>query len=611
MIEWSGNWGEPPTVNELTADGPKVLIVGHDHFITPGIGSVGVGNSTHMPSLWEDRTLAEILGPEYHDDVAPKITTEDIDNLIEKHQGRFISIDQVSPNDPRFLKPEDRVEHALKTDDSMFGHLYYGNEHFQSALMGIGVAASTASGAMALASGAFQGIQNEKQIRNQPQTVAQHLHQLELVDVLRHRKKKELNTPVTTEEIQRLYARQSKNEITRKTLLPGISSTATLTGSFLSMGMIFAPIFPAMAATAAVTGCVGLAATVGATIGNRRRLSQSIKQAFEKVSVKRLSTDTATKLEHQRVAMLKEQDVKDPQAAEKLLTKTLKKKNRLSRLNKLSQVILGSSLVVRISGLSKYGLPLLGTVALGVGAALTGILVAVSAAVNFKQRRDRLKDLPGTVTEVLKPNQDSKRFWLFGSTGFERYLKKNHELLQKQHPELQGLTPKQMIKALYNPDTDPQTLKALHQCRKQNALAHWEKKLVRFAKSRRPKRDFQEVRKKPDDLRALLKEYAIKEVGKYAHDDTFKSGRNNTLKLALVGAFGAIFYLPLIGVAAGTLGIGLGVTKIIAEVERQVFKRKLRRTLSRPGTTEKDKAAHQAVNGLVDAWSDMMAAPAA
>ena len=69
--------------------------------------------------------------------------------------------------------------------------------------------------------------------------------------------------------------------------------------------------------------------------------------------------------------MLKEQDVKDPQAAEKLLTKTLKKKNRLSRLNKLSQVILGSSLVVRISGLSKYGLPLLGTVALGVGAALT------------------------------------------------------------------------------------------------------------------------------------------------------------------------------------------------------------------------------------------------
>ena len=226
------------------------------------------------------RTLAEILGPEYHDDVAPKITTEDIDNLIEKHQGRFISIDQVSPNDPRFLKPEDRVEHALKTDDSMFGHLYYGNEHFQSALMGLGATASTASGALALASGAFQGVQNEKQIRNQPQAVAQHLHQLELVDVLRHRKKKELSTPVTTEEIQRLYARQSKNEITRKTLLPGISSTATLTGSFLSMGMIFAPIFPAMAATAAVTGGVGLAATVGATIGNRRRLSQSIRAGF-------------------------------------------------------------------------------------------------------------------------------------------------------------------------------------------------------------------------------------------------------------------------------------------------------------------------------------------
>ena len=601
--------GRAPTVHELTADGPKVVVIDHDHFITPGFGNVAITGYHHMPSLWEDRTLAEILGPEYHYDVAPKITTEDIDTLIEKGQGRFISLDQVSPNDPRFIKPEDRVEHALKTDDSVFGHLYYGNEHFQSALMGIGATASIASGALGVAGGAFQGVNNERQIRRQPKEIARHLQQLSLLDILQKRNKKNLGKPVTPEEIQRLYSRSKKGEITRNTLLPGISGTVSVAGSLLGLGMIFAPIFPALAATAAATGGSGLLATAAATAGNRKRIGNAIKRSFESAALKKLTAHTAKKLEKERLQLKAQATETNPESADAFLLKSLKKHGRLNRLQKLSQFILGGSLVVRISGLSKYGLPMLGTVAMGVGAALSTILVVVSAAINFKERRQRLSDLPGTMTEVLNPKLESKRFWLFGKSRFERYLQSNVDRIHKELPALENMSVKKMMETLNAPDAPKDILAALHECRKQSAAQHWEKKLTRFARKRKPYRPLADIRKKPENLRALLKEFAIKEVGRFAHNDTFRSGRNNTLKLALLGAFGGIFYLPLIGVGAGTLLVGLGVSKVVAEVEKQVFKRKFRRILREPGKKPADQAAHKAVNGLVDAWTGMLLKP--
>ena len=599
--------GRAPTINELTADGPKVFLISNDHFITPGVGDVGLSNWHHIPSLWEDRSLAEILGPEYHDDVAPKITTEDVDTLIEKGQGRFISLDQISPNDPRFLKPEDRADHALKTDNTVFGHLYYSDEQFQSALVGVGTTASVASGALGVAGGVFQGVNNERQIRRQPKEVAQHLHQVSLLDILQKRKKKDLDKPVTPEEIQRLYTRSKKGEITRRTLIPGISGTVSVSGSLLGLGMIFAPVFPALAATAAATGVTGLAATIGAAISNRRRMSSAIRRSFESTTMKNLTEFTALKLEGERQKLEKSvTEGSDVKSANVLLLKTLKKRGRLNRLQKLSQFILGGSLVVRISGLSKYGLPILGTVAMGAGAALTGILTIVSAAVNFKERRQRLADLPGTVAEVLNPKLGSKRFWLFGKSRLERYLQKNAETIKAQQPALAGMSVKQMMKTLNDPEAPAEKLAALHECRKQSSTELWEKKLIRFAKKRKPYRHFMDIRKKPEELRALLKEFAIKEVGRFAHDDTFRSGRNNTAKLALLGAFGGVFYLPLIGIGAGTLLVGLGVSKVVAEVERQVFKKKLRRTIREPGSKPADQAAHKAVNGLVNAWTNML-----
>ena len=475
--------GRAPTVHELTADGPKVVVIDHDYFITPGIGDIEISGGHHVPSLWEDRTLAEILGPEYHDDVAPKITTEDVDSLIEKGQGHFVSLDQISANDPRFLKPEDRLDHTLKTDDSVLGHLYYSNEHFQSALVGIGTTASVASGALGVVGGVFQGVSNEKQIRHQLKEVAQHLNQVSLPDILQKRKKRELDQPVTPEEIQRLYTRSKKGEITRNTLMPGISGTVSVSGSLLGLGMIFAPVFPALAATAAATGAVGVAATVGASIVNRHRMSSAVKRSFESVTIKKLAEHTAQKLERER-QQLKESvaEGRDPKSADALLLKTLKKRGRLNRLQKLSQFILGSSLVVRISGLSKYGLPILGTVAMGVGAALTGVLVVVSAAVNFKERRQRLADLPGTISEVLNPKLESKRFWLFGKSRFERYLQKNAAIIRAQQPALSDMSVKQMMKTLDDPEAPADKLAALHECRKQCAVTLWERKLTRFAK---------------------------------------------------------------------------------------------------------------------------------
>ena len=619
--------GHVPTINELTADGPKVIVTDSTYYQHSGVGSVNFGFGD-MTSIWEDRTIAEAVDDQTFDaladkvlgnpdPIAPQITTEDVDQLVGTGRGRYISLDQISANDPRFLKPEDRVAHGIDTDNQVFGHFYYGNEHFQSAVMGLGAAATTAGGLLGLAGGIFQGVNNERTLRRQNKQIPRFLENLDLIDVMQSRKRfvdtrkrtgERLNEAVTPEELKRLYLRRNKSEITRKTLMPGLSTTASLTGSLLGLGMIFAPVFPVLAGLAGAVGLVGAASTLGAVFGNRKRLQNNAELHFSTAALDRAVRDAAEKLERERKGLLSGSDSTTPEASARLLSKAVKRRKQVNRLNKASHLLLGGSMVVRISGLSKYGIPMLGSVAMGIGAALTGILSVVSAAVNFRERRNKLQNLPETVSEVINPGIDKRRFWLFGPSRFERFLKVRWPDLQDQHKVLSGVKAGEVIKQMRNGDLAPEMVEALQKCRRSCSVFHWEKALSTYARRKRPPVDFQTIRNYPEKLKPLLKDYAVKKLGDYAHDDTFRSGRNNTLRLAMLPAFASVFYLPLLGVAAGTLAIGLGVSKAVAMAEKLHFRRRLRRVMDKPRDKPEEKVAQQRIEGLVEAWGSMLSA---
>ena len=209
--------GRAPTIEEIRAEGFKVVDFNHNRFIEAGTGETGFRDMP-LESIWEDRTIMEHgidmdleFGKFSTDDIAPHITTDQIDEIMNSPGGKWISLDQVSPNDPRFFKPEDRDSLTLKPDLKLMGLFYESEEAFQSALLGFGTATAGATAALALAGGAYQGFLNEKKIRNQDKLMPSHLKAMELTAILQKRKKskkyagKPLGAAITVEEVKSLY----------------------------------------------------------------------------------------------------------------------------------------------------------------------------------------------------------------------------------------------------------------------------------------------------------------------------------------------------------------------------------------------------------------------
>ncbi|WP_330924432.1 hypothetical protein [Candidatus Sororendozoicomonas aggregata] len=469
--------------------------------------------------------------------------------------------------------------------------------------------ASAATDGLALAGSVYQATRNEKQIRQQKIHAQAYLKNLATVTVLARRKKqkKALDQPITVEEIKQFYKDEQLSEITKNTLIPGASGTLAVSGSLLTLGMAFPPFFPVFAAASAGTGGAGLISTAAATAGNRARLKKAMDKTFSDEKMQRKFNTMAEQLEADRQALSKpDAGLTDPQTAERQLLKAVDKKFEVDRLNKASQIMLGSEMVARISGMSKYGLPALGSAAVGLGATLTGVMVSLSAATNFKERRRKLDNVPQAMAEVISPDLDRKRFVLFGATMFERYLKKDWADLQKKYKGLSGKNHKATWKALQSDNLSQEVAGALRACRQDCARALWEEQLTKFAKQQKPPIDFQALKSEPEKLRDLLKRYAIKSIGEFAHNDTFSNGRNNTLRLSLIGTLAGVFFLPMLGVAAGVLVTGLGVSKGIAVYERKVFEQALSELFDEPGEGPESKMAHVKVNSLIDTWCHML-----
>ena len=606
--------GRAPTINEIRAEGVKVVDFNHNRFIEAGSGETGFIDYP-IESVWEDRTLMEHgkdldleIGQFTTDDIAPHITTDDIDQFVASGKGMFISLDQVSANDPRFFKPEDRDSLALNPDLKLMGLFYESDEAFQSALLGFGTATAGATAALALAGGAYQGFLNEKKIRNQDKLMPKHLQAMELSAILQRRKNSKksagqpLNQPVTVEEVKNLYKKNQLKSMTKDTVMAGASSTVSLTGATLALGMLFPPLMPAFGAAAAGVFGTGAAATLLGKVGNEKRMNQAIDKAFNLPGV--------MKALQQRVdAMNREitHCVSQSGDAEALLSSMVSKREEGERLLEASNVMLGTALVARTSGMAKYGLPALGTAAMGLGASVTGVLVALSAAMNYRDRHSKLENLPQTTSEVLRPDygrKQKRKLGLFGDTAFQRFLKKQQSTIASDLK----LDPDCSMKAISVAFALPCNEIHLEKHLRNFAKKEWLKDLKQFADKQKPKLDFDTVRKNPEDLKKLLTQYAIKRVGDFAHNDTFSAGKSGTARLALIGAFTGIFCLPMLGVAAGVLGVGLGVSKGVAVHERKVFTQQLTDIIEKdPGDDPEKIASHNSLHGMINSWADMLA----
>ena len=609
---WFKRW-RAPTIEEVRAAGFKVVDFNHNRFIEAGTGETGF-RYEHIESVWEDRTLAEHVidvdaqtGDLKTSEIAPHITTDQIDEIMNSPGGKWISLDQVSPDDPRFFKPEDRDNLALNPDLKLMGLFYESDEAFQSALLGFGTATATATAALALAGGAYRGFLNEKKIRNQDKLMPDHLKAMELTAILQKRKNskqhagKPLGEKVTLEEVKNLYKQNQLKAMTKDTIMAGASATVSLTGSALALGMLFPPLMPAFGGVSAGVAATGTVATILATVGNRKRLGKAIDEAFQNPGV--------LKALQKRVDAMNleiEQCAKSSGDVDELLSIMVSDREKGERLLKASTVMLSTTLVARASGMSKYGMPALGTAAMGVGATMTGVLVALSAVMNFRDRHSKLQNLSQTTSEVLRPDygrKQRKKLGLFGDTAFQRFLKKNRTEVIKDLGLKPGCSNKEISFAFSLPGNETK----LEYYLRSFAKKEWLKDLTVFANKQKTRQNFAEVRKDPKALKALLKKYAIKRVGDFAHNDTFAAGRSGTLKLALIGAFSGIFFLPILGVAAGILGIGLGVSKAVAVHERKVFTKKLTDLMDNgPGEDEEKIAAHNSLNDMIDSWTNML-----
>ena len=604
--------GRSPTINEIRAEGYVVVAFDHGRYLGTGQGRIGF-DQLSIDSIWEDRTAASLAGVFSEDVAAPPITAEDIDNILNSGNGGWVSLDQISENDLRFFKPEDRGDLALRPDLSVMGLFHGSDQALQSALLGFGTASAGSAASLALVGGAFQGYMNEKTIRNQDKLLPKHLIAMELVEILTKRRQKikkgkkggvwqtDLSAKITPEEVMKLYQKKQTKDMKKNTVLPGMSSTVSLSGSVLSMGMLFPALFPAFGGAALGAAGLGALGTITGGVVNHKRLNKAIKKAFEEEGVKKALAERVEAMNRELSECAEQGGDTDA-----LLSKMVKSKEEGNKILKASTAMLSAGLVARVSGMGKYGVPALGHAAVGVGAGITGVLVALSATMNYRDRREKLKDLSQTTAEVLQPDygrKQKRKFCLFGNTAFDRFLKKHRpQVLSDLGLPADGRS-KDIKKALAIEGNKAK----LEGYLRDFAKKEWVKDLTKFAKKQKPEMDFEVIRNDADQLKGLLKKYAVRQVGKFAHNDTFREGRTGTLQLAAITAFTGIFFLPLLGVSAGILGIGLGTSKGVAVNERRLFTRKMQEVMD--GNVGDDKAkqqVHKRMNSMVDSWAGLI-----
>ena len=552
-----------PTADELTLNGPRVMVISNitDGSISDVAFRYGWANSG-FGNTWEDRSLLGSMGTALHPDIAGEFDTDEMDRLIS--QGGFITIDQISPNDPRFFKPEDRELLAARPDISVAGFLHVSDETANALAFGAGVTTAVGASTFGLATALYQGITHERLIRNLDKTLYQKLGQVELADLVETTRKKGASLPsrVRAADLELHCSSSLKNSLTWNTFKTGVLCTVSIASGLLGLAMLLPPAFPILAGLGIGALTLGLSVTIVASVVNRKRLNNAITRALTTPEIQRQSAAREKSLQAELDELIENQE---------FLREKLDQQRSSNLLHRISSFFLASTLLLRISSMAKYAMSLLGKISWIALGLVTTASTIISSVQNYRNRQKRLEKPGDTTLECVMPQVERKRFWFFGSTAFERFIEKNRVHVGAALRQEPGTELKDILRSLNHPNNKQVRQRLTLQC----SMEIIQKDLRKFATKK--KMALQGAQKSPDQMQKLVEEFFLERVAQAAHKDTMSAGAVNSVKLAaVVGGLGFVFP-PITGVFLGIAFavpvVGLVVSKIAAVNERKRFRK--------------------------------------
>lgn len=541
----NGRW---PTMDEMTSGGDQVILssyyggnttptAGAEMFAT---GSTITGHESWLGGVYEDRNVYSIPGRALTSEVADTISTHDVDQRVANNEGGIMWLDKITQDDPRFLLPEDRSQLALRPDMTVGNDLFYVNDDtVNNVAFGTGAGLATTTGGLSLATGLYQNAQTNqyiKEIRN-GKNVSSLLNTLDASDFGNRR-------DISRDDVKKHVKDKLKSNVTKNTVTTNMFATVGVSTALLSMSLLFPPAFGALAISSlAVLGVGTLATGIGALV-NRKRSSNAVDQAFGEQQSLNKTLD------------IKVDDINS--GKENLLSKD--QKNMDKSLQQATTGLIGLSLLTRLSGMAKYAMPAIGTVAGFVGGGVIALSSAVSAVSNYRNRNKAFKDPEQGINRFIRSYIDKKPA-IGGSSYFDNYLKRNQEVLKNEL----GLSQKATFREVKDTINQSDNAAILNTYRSQALKENLSKKYHEFKQKGNHNKSFDQ--------------FIQKEIKQSVRKDVRRSGIWNSGKIATAIGSSALFFPPAAGiimaVAAGGFLLGSAISLITAEAEASKISKKV------------------------------------
>lgn len=542
-----------PTVDEITQDGSRVMIISDNQGSHPELSFNAGEISSQFGQSYEDRTIMGGLGEQFDPEIAGQIDTDRMDLLVAR--GGIIKLDQISPNDPRFFRANDRYKLALHPDISLGGLWYVSAENWQEACLGMGTALATSSTSLGVLNAVASANLNEQVLNNAATAIALALDSLSVYDL-------QMAVPWlsrTIEGADLIKAIRTKllQELRFRTLKAGATGTVSLAGSALSLGILFPPAFIPLAGVAISGLGIGIGATAFFSWSHQRKLLKRLDPLFQRADLAALIEKNLLRLRAEQAHCL---------SGEQLIDRAIQGRMMVDHLTTATNSLLASSLLVRMSSLGKYAMPVVGKVAWVAASVIATLSAAVSAALNFHRRNQQLHDISQTAIACLIPHIHKRKLSLFGQSFFASYLKKNYKDICQALDLPVKCSVRHILAALNSPDLVDIKQHYERRC----ALKLMNIELKKFARAHN-------IPANQRYSNSTVQEFAIAQVASFAHRDTLIAGAAGTLKMACAAGALSLIFPPVAGFiwigAASSVPVGLLISKFAAVRERQKFKK--------------------------------------
>jgi hypothetical protein len=460
---------------------------------------------------------------------------------------------------------------------------------------GVGINA-LAAGFTLLGAG-YQAYLNEQFISTQDKTIASALKEISIQDVINYRIKNKVSSdklyePVTTSELVTIYKKEQAKTITKNTILSPLGAIIGLISITLAIGFLMTPLLPIFATCAVAILLIGLTSIGIATYVNKRRLMSSIDKALDNTERQKTVINVTNNLNANIPSNPNKRD---------LIISAEKKKNRLEYT---STALEGAESCVDLVSNCHYLVPVLSLAATGTVGAVSIGLVGLSAALNYRKRRENLEEITNTTLDLIKPEYDKKPLfglWIFGETKFNKFIKSNSKKIISQLNLPADTKPKAIIKEMHKPENED----FLNEYAAKFSHYDWKRKLTKFNERLKPEErvNIDEIHQDKTKFKEFYKKYLISKVGKYAYRDTLKAGIIGTLSCVVSIALVSTVFFPILGLAIAGLILGLTVSSTAAQYEEEIFKEKLESVFENNDPNNHEQSImHDQINSFIDDW---------